>query len=50
MGTFEVRERSERTGRNPKTGEQLKIGASKVPAFKPGATLKAAVSGKDGKD
>jgi DNA-binding protein HU-beta len=50
FGTFEVRERGERTGRNPKTGEQLKIAASKVPAFKPGATLKAAVSGQDGKD
>ena len=50
FGTFEVRERSERTGRNPKTGEQLKIAASKVPAFKPGTTLKAAVNGKDGKD
>jgi len=46
FGTFEVRERSERTGRNPKTGEQLKIAASKVPAFKPSATLKAAVNGK----
>jgi DNA-binding protein HU-beta len=50
FGTFEVRERGERTGRNPKTGEQLKISASKVPAFKPGATLKAAVNGQDGKD
>ncbi|SEO51816.1 DNA-binding protein HU-beta, partial [Nitrosospira multiformis] len=34
----------------PKTGEQLKIAASKVPAFKPGSTLKAAVNGKNGKD
>ncbi|SEO50315.1 DNA-binding protein HU-beta [Nitrosospira multiformis] len=42
--TFEVRERGERSGRNPKTGEQLKISASKVPAFKPGSTLKAAVN------
>ena len=50
FGTFEVRERGERTGRNPKTGEQLKISASRVPAFKPGATLKTAVSGKDAKD
>ena len=46
FGTFEVRDRGERTGRNPKTGEELKIAASKVPAFKPGATLKAAVNGK----
>jgi DNA-binding protein HU-beta len=45
FGTFEVRSRAARTGRNPKTGEELKIGASKVPAFKPGATLKAAVNG-----
>jgi DNA-binding protein HU-beta len=46
FGTFEVRDRGERTGRNPKTGEELKIAASKVPAFKPGAPLKAAVNGK----
>jgi DNA-binding protein HU-beta len=50
FGTFEVRERGERTGRNPKTGKELKIAASKVPAFKPGASLKTAVNGKDGKD
>ena len=45
FGTFEVRSRAARTGRNPKTGEELKIGASKVPAFKAGAALKAAVNG-----
>lgn len=45
FGTFEVRKRAARTGRNPKTGEALKIKASKVPAFKAGATLKAAVNG-----
>jgi DNA-binding protein HU-beta len=45
FGTFEVRERGERTGRNPQTGKELKIAASRVPAFKPGATLKAAVNG-----
>ena len=44
FGTFEVRERAARTGRNPKKGAELKIAASKVPAFKPGATLKAAVN------
>ena len=44
FGTFEVRKRAARTGRNPKTGEELKIKASKVPAFKAGATLKAAVN------
>jgi DNA-binding protein HU-beta len=46
FGTFEVRERAARTGRNPATGAELKIAASKTPAFKPGATLKAAVNGK----
>ncbi len=45
FGTFEVRKRAARTGRNPKTGEELKIKASKVPAFKPGATLKGLVNG-----
>lgn len=44
FGTFEVRTRNERTGRNPRTGEELKIAASKVPAFKPGAALKATVN------
>ncbi|NCN89495.1 MAG: HU family DNA-binding protein [Gallionella sp.] len=45
FGTFEVRKRAARTGRNPATGAELKIKASKAPAFKPGATLKAAVNG-----
>jgi DNA-binding protein HU-beta len=45
FGTFEVRERAARTGRNPATGAELKIAASKQAAFKPGATLKAAVNG-----
>jgi DNA-binding protein HU-beta len=45
FGTFEIRERSERTGRNPRTGEELKIKAARVPAFKPGSALKAAVNG-----
>ena len=49
LGTFEVRDRAARTGRNPKTGEELKIAASRVAAFKPGAALKAAVNG-GGKD
>ncbi|MGP0689643.1 HU family DNA-binding protein [Priestia aryabhattai] len=43
FGTFEVRERAERTGRNPQTGEEMTISASKVPAFKPGKELKEAV-------
>lgn len=45
FGTFEVRGRAARTGRNPQTGEELKIAASRVAAFKPGAALKAAVNG-----
>ncbi|MDR7245253.1 MULTISPECIES: HU family DNA-binding protein [Priestia] len=43
FGTFEVRERAARTGRNPQTGEEMTIPASKVPAFKPGKELKEAV-------
>ncbi|WP_348638082.1 HU family DNA-binding protein [Bacillus thuringiensis] len=43
FGTFEVRERSARTGRNPQTGEEMQIAASKAPAFKAGKELKAAV-------
>ncbi|KXZ22003.1 DNA-binding protein [Bacillus nakamurai] len=46
FGNFEVRERSARKGRNPQTGEEIEIPASKVPAFKPGKALKDAVSGK----
>jgi DNA-binding protein HU-beta len=46
FGIFEVRERAARTGRNPRTGEALKIKAAKVPAFRAGATLKAAINGK----
>ena len=43
FGTFEVRERAAKEGRNPKTGEKITIAASKVPAFKAGAALKNAV-------
>lgn len=43
FGTFEVRERAARTGRNPQTGEEMEIGASKVPAFKAGKGLKDAI-------
>ncbi len=45
FGSFEVRKRAARVGRNPKTGAELKIRASKVPAFKAGAKLKTAVNG-----
>lgn len=44
FGTFEVRERGARTGKNPRTGEAIKIAASKVPAFKAGKALKDAVN------
>ncbi|MGP4071947.1 HU family DNA-binding protein [Piscibacillus sp. B03] len=43
FGNFEVRERSARKGRNPQTGKEIDIPASKVPAFKPGKALKDAV-------
>lgn len=46
FGTFEVRERAAREGRNPHTGEALIIPASKVPAFKAGKALKEAVKAK----
>ena len=45
FGTFLVRKRKARTGRNPLTGETLKIAAKKVPAFTPGADLKKMVNG-----
>ncbi|WP_454831564.1 HU family DNA-binding protein [Pseudoxanthomonas wuyuanensis] len=44
FGTFQVRERAARTGRNPKTGDTIKIDASKNPAFKAGKALKDAVN------
>jgi len=44
FGTFEIRKRKARTGRNPQTGETIKIKASKVPAFKAGKALKDAVN------
>ncbi|MCA1042018.1 HU family DNA-binding protein [Bacillus infantis] len=43
FGMFEVRERAARTGRNPQTGEEINIEASKVPAFKAGKALKDAI-------
>ena len=44
FGTFETRERGERTGKNPRTGETVKIAACKAPAFKAGKALKDAVN------
>ena len=43
FGTFTVRERAARSGRNPRTGEAITIAASKIPAFKAGKSLKDAV-------
>jgi DNA-binding protein HU-beta len=43
FGTFETRERSSRTGRNPQTGKEIQIPAATVPAFKAGNKLKEAV-------
>ncbi len=44
FGTFSIRKRAARTGRNPRTGETIKIKASKNPAFKAGKALKDAVN------
>ena len=44
FGTFEVKERAARTGHNPKTGEAVEVGASRVPAFKAGKVLKEKVA------
>jgi nucleoid DNA-binding protein len=43
FGTFSIRKRAARPGRNPKTGEKITISARKAPAFTPGKTLKKAV-------
>lgn len=44
FGTFTVRSRAAREGRNPQTGETIQIKAAKVPAFKPGKALKDAIN------
>ena len=46
FGSFETRQRSARSGRNPRTGEAIKIQATKAPAFKPGKNMKDAVARK----
>lgn len=46
FGTFKSAKRAARTGKNPKTGEPLKIAATTVPKFTAGATFKATVAGK----
>lgn len=43
FGNFETRERAARKGRNPQTGEEIEIAASKVPAFKPGKQFKDSI-------
>jgi DNA-binding protein HU-beta len=45
FGTWSRRQRSARIARNPRTGEEIKVKAAKVPAFKPGASFKDFVSG-----
>lgn len=44
FGTFKTSQRAARTGRNPQTGEEIKIAASKAPSFKAGKALKDAVN------
>ena len=44
FGTFEVRERAARTGRNPRTGEAIEIAASRAPAFRAGKALRDSVN------
>lgn len=46
FGSFEVKHRGERIGRNPRTKEEIPIPASKIPSFKAGKALKDAVAGK----
>ena len=43
FGTFEVRERQARKGRNPQTGEEIEIPATRIPAFRAGKALKDAI-------
>ena len=44
FGTFSVKDRAARTGRNPQTGQPIEIAAAKIPSFKPGKALKDAVN------
>ena len=44
FGTFDVGQRAARTGRNPRTGDEIKIAAAKVPKFRPGKALKDALN------
>lgn len=49
FGTFEIRERAARKGRNPQTGEEIEIAATRVPVFKAGKALRDAVQSGAGK-
>lgn len=49
FGTFEAKDKPARDGRNPATGEAMKIAAKRVPRFKPGATFRTEVAGKKAK-
>lgn len=44
FGTFAVKDRAARTGRNPQTGQPIEIAAAKIPSFRPGKALKDAVN------
>ena len=44
VGTFQVRARAARTGRNPQTGEAIEVAAANIPSFKAGKSLKDAVN------
>jgi DNA-binding protein HU-beta len=44
FGTFTVKDRAARTGRNPQTGKAIEIAAAKIPGFRPGKSLKDAVN------
>jgi len=48
FGTFKTSKRLARTGRNPQTGKEIKIAATTVPRFTPGATFKSAVAARNG--
>ena len=50
FGNFELRDKSERPGRNPKTGEEIPITARRVVTFRPGQKLKARVDGYAGSE
>ena len=50
FGSFRLRSRKSRTGRNPKTGEKVEVPSKKIPYFKPGKELKELINGSEGTD